>query len=87
MCYKTDKNSGSAKLTYFSYAEQKLPCLVRYIEAIYIYSDKSHRSISFEIPERVLLTGAISICKKFSKASHRCRVKMCDQSLLAIFTF
>ena len=27
------------------------PCLVRYIEAIYIYTDKNHRSISFEIPE------------------------------------
>ena len=61
------------------------PCLVRYIEAIYIYTDKNHHSIRFEIPERVLLTGAISICKRFSKASHRCKAKMCDLSLLAIF--
>ena len=29
----------------------------------------------------------LSICKRFSKASHRCEGKMCGLSLLAIFTF
>ena len=55
---------GSAKLTHFSCAAQKLYSVVSlsatYIEAVYVYSDKNHRS-SFErkIPERVLFTGAI----------------------------
>ena len=40
-----------------------------------------------QIPETVLLTEAISICKRFSKVSHRCEAKMCGLSLLAIFTF
>ena len=39
------------------------------------------------IPERVLLNGAISICRRFSKVSHRFEAKMCSLSLLAIFTF
>ena len=39
------------------------------------------------IPERVLLNGAISICRRFSKVSHRFEAKMCGLSLLAIFTF
>ena len=34
-----------------------------------------------KIPERV------SICRRFSKVSHRCEAKMCGLSLLAIFTF
>ena len=29
-----------------------------------------------QIPERVLVTGDISICKRFSKVSHRCEAKM-----------
>ena len=40
-----------------------------------------------KIPERVLLNGAISICRRFSKVSHRFEAKMCSLSLLAIFTF
>ena len=36
------------------------------------------------IPERVLLNGAISVCRRFSKVSHRFEAKM---SLFAIFTF
>ena len=32
-------------------------------------------------------TGAISICRRFSKASHRCEAETCGLSLLAIFTF
>ena len=40
-----------------------------------------------KIPERVLLTGAISKCKRFSKVSHLCEAKMCGLSLLAIFSF
>ena len=40
-----------------------------------------------KIRERVLLTGAISICRRFSKASHRCEAKMFGLSLLANFTF
>ena len=40
-----------------------------------------------KIPERVLLNGAISICRRFSKVSHRFEAKMCGLSLLAIFTF
>ena len=40
-----------------------------------------------KIPERVLLTGVRSICKTFSKVSHRCEAKMYGLSLLAIFTF
>ena len=39
------------------------------------------------IPERVLLNGAISICRRFSKVSHRFEAKMCGLFLLAIFTF
>ena len=39
------------------------------------------------IAERVLLNGAISICRRFSKVSHRFEAKMCGLSLLAIFTF
>ena len=39
-----------------------------------------------KIPERVLLNGAISICRRFSKASHRFEAKMCGLSLLAIFS-
>ena len=39
------------------------------------------------IPERVLLNGAISICRRFSKVSHRFEAKLCGLSLLAIFTF
>ena len=40
-----------------------------------------------KIPERVLLNGAISICRRFSKVSHRFEAKMCGLPLLAIFTF
>ena len=40
-----------------------------------------------KIPERVLLNGVISICRRFSKVSHRFEAKMCGLSLLAIFTF
>ena len=40
-----------------------------------------------EISERVLITGDISRCKRFSKVSNRCEAKMCGLSLLAIFTF
>ena len=40
-----------------------------------------------KIPERVLLNGAISICRRFSKVSPRFEAKMCGLSLLAIFTF
>ena len=40
-----------------------------------------------KIPERVLLTGAISKCKRFSKVSHLCEAKKCGLSLLAIFSF
>ena len=40
-----------------------------------------------KIPQRVLLNGAISICRRFSKVSHRFEAKMCGLSLLAIFTF
>ena len=40
-----------------------------------------------QIPERVLLTRDISMCKRFSKVSHRCEAKMCGLSLLAIFAF
>ena len=36
---------------------------------------------------RVLVTGDVSICKRFSKVSRRCETKMCGLSLLAIFTF
>ena len=39
------------------------------------------------IPERVLRNGAISICRRFSKVSHRFEAKMCSLSLLANFTF
>ena len=39
------------------------------------------------IPERVLLNGAISMCRRFSKVSHRFEAKMCGLSLLAIVTF
>ena len=39
-----------------------------------------------KIPERVLLNGAISICRRFSKVSHRFE-EMCGLSFLAIFTF
>ena len=39
------------------------------------------------IPERVLLNRAISICRRFSKVSHQFEAKLCDLSLLAIFTF
>ena len=39
------------------------------------------------IPERVLLNAAMSICRRFSKVSHRFQAKMCGLSLLAIFTF
>ena len=37
-----------------------------------------------KIPERALLNGAISICRRFSKASHRFEAKMWGLSLLAI---
>ena len=40
-----------------------------------------------KIPERALLNGAISICRRFSKLSHRFEAKMCGLSLLEIFTF
>ena len=40
-----------------------------------------------KIPERVLLNEAISICRRFSKVSHRFESKMCSLSLLAIFLF
>ena len=38
-----------------------------------------------KIPERVLLNGAISICRRFLKVSHRFKAKMCGLSLLAVF--
>ena len=34
-----------------------------------------------KIPESVLLTGGISICKRFSKVSHQYEAKMCDYVL------
>ena len=40
-----------------------------------------------KIPEKVLLNGAISICRRFTKVSHRFEAKMCGLSLLASFTF
>ena len=40
-----------------------------------------------KIPERVLLNGAISICRRFSKVSHWFEAKICGLSLLAIFIF
>ena len=40
-----------------------------------------------KIPERVLLNGAISICRRFSKVSHQFEARMCGLSLLVIFTF
>ena len=40
-----------------------------------------------KIPERVLLNGAISVCRRFSKASHRFEAEIWGLSLLAIFTF
>ena len=40
-----------------------------------------------KIPERVLLNGAISICRRFSKVSHRFEARMFGLSLLPIFTF
>ena len=39
------------------------------------------------IPERVLLNGAISICRRFSKVSHQFEAMLCSLSFLAIFTF
>ena len=41
----------------------------------------------YKIPERVLLNGAVSICRRFSKFSHPFEAKKCSLSLLAIFTF
>ena len=38
-----------------------------------------------KIPERVFLNGAISICRRFLKVSHRFKAKMCGLSLLAVF--
>ena len=38
-----------------------------------------------KIPERVFLNGAISICRRFSKVSHRFEATMCGLSLLALF--
>ena len=40
-----------------------------------------------KIPERVLLNGAISICRRFSKVSHRFEAKMCGLSFLAVWVF
>ena len=40
-----------------------------------------------KIPERVFLNGAISICRRFSKVSHRFEATMCGLSLLALFLF
>ena len=40
-----------------------------------------------KIPKRVLFNRAISICRRFSKVSHRFEAKMWGLSLLAIFTF
>ena len=40
-----------------------------------------------KIPERVLLNGAMSICRRFSKVSHWFEAKICGLSLPAIFTF
>ena len=40
-----------------------------------------------KIPESVLLNGAISICRRFSKVSHWFEAKMCGLSLLAILRF
>ena len=41
----------------------------------------------YKVPERVLLPGAISICRRFHKVSQRFEAKRCGLSLLAIFTF
>ena len=59
------------------------------MEAIYIFILIKIIVQFFECqgPEKVLLTGDISIGKRFSKGSHRCEAKMCGLSLLAIFTF
>ena len=41
-----------------------------------------------KFPERVLLTGAMPICKRFSKVHTRVKLRrMCGLSLLAVFTF
>ena len=39
-----------------------------------------------KIPERVLLNGAILMCRRFSKASHWFEAEMCGLSLLAFFS-
>ena len=55
--------------------------LVCYIEAIYIYIyifiliKIIVQCSECKFPERVLLIGVISICKRFSKVSHRCETK------------
>ena len=40
-----------------------------------------------QIPERVLLNGAISICRRFPTFFHRFEAKMCGLSLLAFLLF
>ena len=77
--------------TFLLYWTKPVPSriLVRYLEAIYIFIliKTIGQFLDCKIPERVLLTEAISICKRFSKVSHRSEVNMCGLSLLAIFTF
>ena len=55
---------------------------------MYIYTGKNHRSMQCsgcKFPERVLLTGAISICKRFQKFHIGVKLnRMCGMSLLAI---
>ena len=75
--------------TFFLYWTKTVPSriLAHYIGAIYIFIPMKIivQFLECKIPERVLLTGAMSVCKKFSKVSHRCGAKCL--SLLAIFTF
>ena len=73
--------------TFFQYKE------AMYIYIMYIYHGPlipikiTVQFFECKIPERVLLNGAISICRRFSKVSHWFEAKMCGLSLLAIFTF
>ena len=73
------------------------PCLGP-VQRIYVYLCwQSHGPLiritimpqffSRKIPEKVLLNGAISICRRFSKVSHRFEAKMCSLSLLASLLF
>ena len=76
-------------LHWFSYVANVCWILLGIIlSAIFLDNENSEPRFDFRCGsngDKELIRGAISKCRRFSKASHRFEAKMCGLSLLAIF--